>query len=66
LGVAPGNAVGQGGVAIGLGALLSPVAAVLAFIDPGLGKNADCGALLQEAREQGAPVTAGQTAAQAR
>jgi len=65
-GVAPGNAVGQGSVAIGLGALLSPVAAVLAFIDPGLGNNADCGALLQEAREQGAPVGAGQTAAQAR
>jgi uncharacterized protein involved in outer membrane biogenesis len=65
-GLAPGNAVGQGGVAIGLGALLSPVAAVLAFIDPGLGKNADCGALLQEAREQGAPVDAGQTGSQAR
>jgi AsmA family protein len=72
-GLAAGNSVGQGGVAIGLGALLSRVAAVLAFIDPGLGKNADCSALLQEAHEQGSPTKtasakpdAGQAATQAR
>jgi uncharacterized protein involved in outer membrane biogenesis len=72
-GLASGNAIGQASAAIGLGALLSPVAAVLAFIDPGLGKNADCSALLQEAREQGTPTKtasaepdAGQSAAQAR
>jgi AsmA family protein len=32
----------QGGVAAALGTLLTPVAAVIAFIDPGLAKNIDC------------------------
>lgn len=39
----------QGGIAAILGALLSPIAAALAFVDPGLAKDADCAALLAEA-----------------
>jgi hypothetical protein len=29
-----------------LGALLTPLASALAFVDPGLTKDADCGALM--------------------
>jgi hypothetical protein len=48
VGLNTGNAIGQGGAAVGLGALLGPLGAVLAFIDPGLAKDADCGALLAQ------------------
>jgi len=58
LGVEPGAAIAQGGAAVGLGSLLSPLAAILPFIDPGLAKDANCGALLADARAQGAPVAA--------
>ncbi|HEY0342806.1 MAG TPA: hypothetical protein VGC34_18530, partial [Steroidobacteraceae bacterium] len=37
--------------------LATPLASVLAFIDPGLAKDADCSALLAEAQQQGAPQT---------
>jgi hypothetical protein len=36
-------------VAAALGTLLTPVAAALAFIDPGLAKNKDCSNVLAEA-----------------
>lgn len=39
----------QAGVAAAIGSLLTPLAAALAFIDPGLAKDADCAALLAEA-----------------
>ena len=39
----------RGALAVGLGVLLSPVAALLPTIQLGLGKNNDCGALLREA-----------------
>lgn len=55
LGVEAGPAVAQGGIATALG-LVNPFAAILAFIDPGLAKDANCGPLLQSAKEQGAPV----------
>ena len=48
-----GNSLGQGAAALGLAALLTPVAAILPFVDPGLAKNADCGALLAQARQTG-------------
>jgi hypothetical protein len=35
------------------GVLLTPVAAMLAFVDPGLTKDADCAALLAQARTGG-------------
>jgi hypothetical protein len=50
-----GNAPGQAAVAAALGVLATPLAAVLAFIDPGLAKDADCSALLAQAQQQGAP-----------
>jgi AsmA family protein len=56
LGVEPGAALAQGGAALGLGSLLSPLAAILPFIDPGLAKDANCGALVAQAQAQGAPV----------
>jgi uncharacterized protein involved in outer membrane biogenesis len=40
------SALAQGGLAAGLGALLSPLAALLPFVDPGLAKDANCAALL--------------------
>jgi uncharacterized protein involved in outer membrane biogenesis len=55
LGVKAGPAVGQGGIAAALG-FLNPLAAILAFIDPGLAKDANCGPLLATAKAQGAPV----------
>jgi AsmA family protein len=39
----------QGGAAVTLGTVLTPLAAVLAFVDPGLAHDADCTALLAEA-----------------
>lgn len=56
IGVEPGAAVAQGGIAVALGALLSPLASVLPFIDPGLAKDANCAALIGEAGREGAPV----------
>ena len=56
LGVEPGAALAQGGVAATLGSLLSPLAAILPFVDPGLAKDANCAALIAEARSEGAPV----------
>lgn len=57
-GIEPGGAVAQAGVAAVLGAALSPLAAILPFISPGLEKNADCQGLLAEARASEAPVRA--------
>ena len=39
--------VGVGGL---LGALINPFAALAAFVDPGLAKDANCGALISSAR----------------
>lgn len=56
LGVEPGAALAQGAGAVGLGALISPLAALLPFVDPGLAKDANCGAVLASAGREGAPV----------
>jgi uncharacterized protein involved in outer membrane biogenesis len=56
VGLDAGKALGQGGVAAALGAVLSPLAAILPFVDPGLAKDAACGALVAEAGREGAPV----------
>jgi hypothetical protein len=55
LGVEAGPIVAQGGMGLALG-LLNPFAAILAFIDPGLAKDANCAPLLADAKAQGAPV----------
>jgi AsmA family protein len=44
--------VKQGAVAAGLAAIATPVAAVLAFVDPGLAKDADCAGLTDEAQDK--------------
>jgi len=46
----PRDAVAQTAAAVALGALLTPLASILAFVDPGLSKDADCGALMTEER----------------
>jgi uncharacterized protein involved in outer membrane biogenesis len=53
----PTPALVQGGIGLGLGAL-NPFAAILAFIDPGLAKDANCAVLLADAKNKGAPVKA--------
>jgi uncharacterized protein involved in outer membrane biogenesis len=57
-GIEPGGAIAQAGVGAVLGAALSPLAAILPFISPGLEKDANCQALLAEARASEAPVRA--------
>ncbi|CAN7281421.1 AsmA family protein [Phenylobacterium sp. LjRoot219] len=56
LGVQPGAAIAQGGAAAALATFLSPLAAILPFIDVGLAKDANCAALVGAAANQGAPV----------
>jgi AsmA family protein len=46
IGVQPGKLAAQTGGAIALGTLLTPVAALLAFVDGGLAKDANCSALI--------------------
>jgi uncharacterized protein involved in outer membrane biogenesis len=50
IGIDVGSVVAQGGLAAALGALISPIAALLPFVDPGLAEDADCGALIASAR----------------
>ncbi|HZZ88436.1 MAG TPA: AsmA family protein [Caulobacteraceae bacterium] len=63
LGVDLSKAAPQAGIAVALGALVSPFAAILPFISAGGAKDADCGALLAEAATHGAPVSHGAIAA---
>ena len=46
----------QAAIATTLGALANPIVAALAFVDPGLAKNADCAALIAEAGVVVAPA----------
>ena len=55
-----GNLAKQGAVAAALGTLLTPVAAILAFVDPGLAKDQDCSEMLAQSA---APVSGPPTAA---
>jgi len=48
--IEPAKSAMQAGGAIALGVLLTPVAAMLAFVDPGLAKDSDCAALLAQAQ----------------
>jgi len=49
-GIQTSSTVVQAAAAVALGVLLTPLASVLAFVDPGLAKDADCAALLAEAK----------------
>lgn len=51
-----GDAVVQGGVAAALATVLTPLAAILPFVEPGLAKDANCAALVAEGRAKGALV----------
>jgi len=53
IGIEARNSLAQAGEAVALGVPLTPLAAVLAFVDPGLAKDADCAALLAEAKTSG-------------
>jgi uncharacterized protein involved in outer membrane biogenesis len=57
IGVDVKRLAGQGTVAAALGTLLTPLAAVIAFVDPGLAKNKDCSSALSQTLE---PVPAGE------
>jgi uncharacterized protein involved in outer membrane biogenesis len=50
-GLKTANIVGQASAAVALGTLLTPVATVLAFVDPGLAKDADCASLVSQAEQ---------------
>jgi AsmA family protein len=47
----------QSGVAVALGVTLTPVAALLVFVNPGLAHNADCAGLLESVRPGPVPGT---------
>jgi hypothetical protein len=51
IGVQPGKLAAQAGGALALGTLLTPVAALLAFVDGGLAKDANCAALIGQAEQ---------------
>ncbi len=50
LGVDGGEVAAQVGLAAVLGAVVSPIASLFAFVDPGLAEDANCGALIASAR----------------
>lgn len=50
VGIESGAVAGQIGLATALGALINPLVALLPFVDPGLAKDANCGALIASAR----------------
>lgn len=50
VGIESGAVAGQVGLATALGALINPLVALLPFVDPGLAKDANCGALIASAR----------------
>jgi uncharacterized protein involved in outer membrane biogenesis len=47
------STIKQGAVATALGALMTPVAAIIAFVDPGLAKDQNCAAMIAEADSKG-------------
>ncbi len=53
------KAAPQAAMAVALGAVVAPLAAVLPLLGPGLAKDADCGALTAQAAARGAPVARG-------
>ncbi|ADK99971.1 AsmA family protein [Brevundimonas subvibrioides] len=50
VGVDTSQIIGQGGLTALLGAVVAPVAALFAFVDPGLAEDANCGSLIANAR----------------
>jgi hypothetical protein len=56
------NSLAQTDEAVALSIVLTPLAAVLAFVDPGLAKDANCAALLAEAKTDGVRASPAATA----
>src|SRR5262249_46970179 len=56
IGVRPTGAIAQGAAGLTLASVLSPLALLIPFVDPGLAKDANCGALIAQAKADGAPV----------
>jgi uncharacterized protein involved in outer membrane biogenesis len=50
IGVDVGEVAAQGGLTALLGAVVAPIAALFAFIEPGLAEDANCGALIADVR----------------
>lgn len=50
IGVDQASVAGQVGLGAALGALINPLVALLPFVDPGLARDANCGALISGAR----------------
>jgi uncharacterized protein involved in outer membrane biogenesis len=57
IGINVGQALKQGAIATALGAAVGPLAAVIAFVDPGLAKDENCAALLVNAQNSPAAPT---------
>jgi uncharacterized protein involved in outer membrane biogenesis len=57
-GIQLGNAAAQTAEAVALEVVLTPLASVLAFVDPGLAKDADCAALLARKTPEAPPPSA--------
>jgi uncharacterized protein involved in outer membrane biogenesis len=55
-GVNVASTLKQGAVAAALGVLATPVAAIIAFVDPGLAKDQNCAAMIAEADSKGPKV----------
>jgi uncharacterized protein involved in outer membrane biogenesis len=64
VGIDAGKTAKQTGIAAALGALVAPLAAVVAFVDPGLAEDADCAALFADAKasSKDASIKGAQTA----
>jgi len=56
VGIDVGSTVKQGAVAAALGTLVTPLAAVIAFVDPGLAKDQNCAQMIAEADSKGPKV----------
>ena len=56
VGVDVGSTVKQGAIAAALGTLVTPLAAVIAFVDPGLAKDQNCAAMIAAADQKGPSV----------
>jgi hypothetical protein len=53
VGIDVGSTVKQGAIAAALGTLVTPLAAVIAFVDPGLAKDQNCAQMIAEADNNG-------------
>jgi uncharacterized protein involved in outer membrane biogenesis len=56
--VEAGEAAKQVGIGVALSAIITPIAALFAFVDTGLAEDADCAALLASAQDTEAPPPA--------